>query len=89
MTAQVFRTRRAFITLADTLLVYEPRRSPPQRVSIARAEITEVRLITLAYWSVSVQLDVLAHHRGGVLTISHVGHRTAQRLRAALVSKRF
>ena len=30
------------------------------------------------------RLEALAHHRGGVLTISRMGRRTAERLRTAL-----
>ena len=84
VTARVFRTRRAIITLTDTTLIYEPRRDPHLRVSVARADITEVRLITYAYWRIPVRTDVLVHHRGSLLSIPHVGRRRAERLRAAL-----
>ena len=60
-----------------------------RRVSIARADITEVRLITYAYWFMPPWIEVLVHHRGGTLSIQHVGRRTAQRLREALGSKPF
>jgi hypothetical protein len=65
---RVFKTRRGRITLTDATLIYEPKRDPQRRVSIARADITEVSV----------------RHRGGVLNISHVGRRTAEALRAAL-----
>jgi hypothetical protein len=54
---RVFKTRRGRITLTDATLIYEPKRDPQRRVSIARAGITEV----------------IVRHRGGVLNISHVG----------------
>jgi hypothetical protein len=84
MTARVFRTRRAIITLTDTMLIYELRRDPHQRVSVARADITEVHLVTRRYWFARAWTEVIVRHHGGVLTIPHVGHRTAVRLRAAL-----
>jgi hypothetical protein len=84
VTARVFRTRRAFITLTDTMLIYEQRRDPHQRVSVARTDITEVHLVTRRYWFVRSWIDVIVRHHGGVLTFPHVGRRTAERLRAAL-----
>jgi len=89
VTARVFRTRRARITLTDTLLVYEPKREPQRRVSVARADITEARLITHAYWFTPPWLEVVIHHRGGTLSIPHVRRRTAERLREALGFKPF
>jgi hypothetical protein len=89
VTARVFRTRRAIITLTDTTLIYEPKREPQRRVSIARADITEVRLVTHVYWHMPVRLEVLVHHRGGTLSIPQVGRRTAERLREALGFKPF
>ena len=84
MSTRVFRTRRGRITLTDDLLVYEPKGDLQQRVSVARADITLVRVVTIAYWSVPVRTDVLIHHHGGMLTIPHVGVRTANALRTAL-----
>ena len=84
MATQVFRTRRGRITVTDTMLLYEQKRNPPMSVRVARADITAVRLITHAYWFTPPWLEVLIHHRGGALTIPHVGRRTAERLRAAL-----
>ena len=84
VTARVFRTRRAIITLTDTTLIYEQRRDPPMMVSVARADITEVHLITHAHWYAPTWIEVIVRHRGGVLRIPRVGRRTAERLRAAL-----
>jgi hypothetical protein len=84
VTARVFRTRRAIITLTGTMLLYAPKRRDQQRVSIAREDITDVRLLTRVYWFFPAQIDVLVHHRGGTLTISQAGHRTAEQLRVAL-----
>jgi hypothetical protein len=84
VTARVFRTRRAIITLTDTTLIYEQRGGQHLRVSVARADITEVRLITHAYWHMPIYLEMLVHHRGGALSIPRIGRRTAERLRAAL-----
>jgi hypothetical protein len=84
VTARVFRTRRAIITLTDAKLIYEQRRDPHRRVSVARADITEVHLITRRYWFARAWIEVIVRHRGGVFTIPHVGRRTAERLRAAL-----
>jgi hypothetical protein len=82
MATRVFRTRRGRITFTDETLTYEPKREPPQRV--ARADITLVRVVTIAYWSIPVRTDVLIHHRGGALTIPQVGVRTAEALKRAL-----
>lgn len=84
VTARVFRTRRAIITLTDTTLIYEQKRNPPMMVSIARADITEVHLVTHAHWFTRTWIEMIVRHRGGVLTIRHIGRRTAERLRAAL-----
>ena len=84
VTARVFRTRRAIITLTDTTLIYEPKREPQRRVSIARADIAEVHLVTHAHWFTPTWIEMIVRHRGGVLRIPHVGRRTAERLRAAL-----
>ena len=84
MTARVFRTRRAIITLTDAMLIYEQRRDPHLRRSVARADITEVHLVTHARWFTPTWIEMIVRHRGGVLTIRHIGRRTAQRLRAAL-----
>lgn len=83
-TARVFRTRRATITLTGTTLIYDPKRRDQQRVIVARADITDVRLVTRVYWFIPARSDMLVHYRGGVLTIPHIGRRTAARLRAAL-----
>jgi hypothetical protein len=87
VTARVFRTRRAIITLTDTTLIYEQKRNPPMMVSVARADITEVRVITYAYWFAPAWRNVVVHHRGGVLTIPRIGRRTAERLQKALSSQ--
>ena len=84
VTARVFRTRRVIITLTDTMLIYEPKREPQRRVSVARADITEVHLITHAHWVTPTWIEMIVRHRGGVLTIRRIGRRTAERLRAAL-----
>ena len=84
VTAQVFRTRRAIITLTDTTLIYEPKREPQRRVSIARADITEVHLAPHAHWFTPTWIEMIVRHRGGTLSIPHIGRRTAERLRAAL-----
>jgi hypothetical protein len=84
VTAGVFRTRRAIITLTGAMLIYEPKRRDQQRVSIARADITSVRVVTTVYWFIPARTDMLVHHRDGLLTIPQVGHRTARKLRAAL-----
>jgi hypothetical protein len=80
----VFRTRRAIITVTGTTLIYDPKRRDQQRVIVARADITEVRLVTVAYWFIRARTDMLVHYRGGLLTIPRVGRRTAARLRTAL-----
>jgi hypothetical protein len=84
MSTRVFRARRGRVTLTDDMLTYEPKGDPQQRVRVARADITLVRVVTIAYWAVPVRTDVLVHHRGGALTIPHVGVRTANALRRAL-----
>jgi hypothetical protein len=84
MSTRVFRTRRGRITLTDDMLTYEPKDDPLQRVYVARADITLVRVVTSAYWSVPVRTDVLVHHLGGLLIIPHCGARTARALRKAL-----
>jgi hypothetical protein len=84
MATRVFRTRRGRITLTDETLIYEDKREPQRRVSLARADITEIRIVTRVYWLTPARNDVMAHHRGGVLTISHVGRRTAEALKKAL-----
>ena len=84
MPIRVFRTRRGRITLTDEKLIYEQKREPQWRVDIARADITEVRLITHTYWFTPAWIEVLVHYRGGTLSIPHVGRRTAEALRKAL-----
>jgi hypothetical protein len=84
VTARVFRTRRAIITLTDTLLIYEQGRDPHLRVSVARADIIEVHLVTHHYWLARPWIEMIVRHRGGVLTIARMGRRTAEALRAAL-----
>jgi hypothetical protein len=84
MSTRVFRTRSGRITLTDDMLIYEPKGDPQQRVRLARADITLVRVVTTAYWSVPVRIDVLIHHRGGLLTIPQCGARTAVALRTEL-----
>ena len=84
MATRVFRTRRGRITLTDEALIYEQIRDPHVRVSVARADITEVRIVTYAHWLMPVRIDVLIHHRRGLLTIPRVGRRTAEALRVAL-----
>jgi len=84
-----YSERGAIITVTDTTLVYEPKRRPKLHVRVARADITEVRLITHAYWFTPPWLEVVIHHRGGTLSIPHVRRRTAERLREALGFKPF
>lgn len=84
MATRVFRTRRGRITLTDETLTYEQKRDPPLRVSIARVDITLVRVVTTASWSFPMRTDILIHHRGGLLTIPHCGARTANAVRRAL-----
>ena len=87
MLTRVFRTRRAIITLTDATLIYEMKREPQQRVSVARADITEVHLVTHAHWFTPTWTEMIVRHRGGVLRIHRMGRRTAERLRAALSSR--
>jgi hypothetical protein len=84
MATRVFRTRHGRITLTDTTLTYEEKREPHQLARVARSDITDVRIVTFAYWLTTVRIDVLVHHRGGLLTIPRVGRRTAEALRRAL-----
>jgi hypothetical protein len=84
MTPRVFRTRRGRVTLTDDSLTYTPKGDPQQRVRVARADITLVRVVTTAYWSIPARTDVLVHHHGGLLTIPHCGRKTANALRTAL-----
>jgi hypothetical protein len=84
MATRVFRTRRGRVTLTDDLLTYAPKGDPQQRVQVRRADITVVRVVTTAYWSIPARTDVLVHHHGGLLTIPHCGVRTARALRTAL-----
>jgi hypothetical protein len=84
MSTRVFRTRHGRITLTDETLTYEPKDEPQRRASCARADITEVRIVTYAYWFAPFWIDVVVHHRGGVLTIPRIGHRTARALQKAL-----
>jgi hypothetical protein len=89
MSTRVFRTRRGRITLTDETLIYEYKYERAWRVShgvhsVARADILEVHLVTHAQWYAPTWTEVIVRHRGGVLTISHVGSRTAQALRTAL-----
>jgi hypothetical protein len=79
---RVFKTQRGRITLTDEKLIYEAKREP--QVSVTRADITEVRLIAHANWFSRTWTEVRMHHRGGVLSISYVGQRTARALQAAL-----
>jgi len=83
---QVFRTRRGRITLTDVMLTYEQWGSVQRRVSILRARITEVRLITRVYWFTSPWMEIIVRHGSGTLSIPGVGRRTAERLRATLKS---
>ena len=84
MATPVFRTRRGRITVTDATLIYELKRDPQRCARVARADITEVRLITHAYWFTPAWIEVLVHYRGGILSIPHVGRRTAEALRKAL-----
>ena len=84
MSTRVFKTRRGRITLTDETLTYEPKREPQRRVSCARADITEVRVVTHVYWFAPAWTEMTVRHRGGVLNMSHVGRRTAEALRTAL-----
>jgi hypothetical protein len=84
MSTRVFRTRRGRITLTDETLLYEPTREPQRRVSCARAEITEMRVVTHVYWFAPAWTEITVRHRGGVLHVAHVGRRTANALRRAL-----
>jgi len=84
MSTRVFRTRRGRITLTDEMLIYEEKREPHRRVRLARTDITEIRIVTRVYWLTPARIDVMAHHRGGVLTIPRVGRRTAEALKKAL-----
>lgn len=81
MATRVFRTRRGRITLTDDMLIYEPRRDPQRRVSCARAEITEVRVVTHVYWFTPAWTEITVRHHEGVINIPHVGRRTAEALR--------
>jgi hypothetical protein len=84
MSTRVFRTRRGRITLTVETLIYEEKREPHRCVSLARTEIIEIRIVTRVYWLTPARIDVMSHHRGGVLTISRVGRRTAEALKKAL-----
>jgi hypothetical protein len=84
MTTRVFRTRRGRITLTDQTLINEEKGEPQRRVRVLRADISDVRIVTYAYWRMPVRIDALIHHRRGLLTIPRVGRRTAEALRAAL-----
>jgi hypothetical protein len=85
MSTRVFRTRRGRISLTDETLTYEEKREPHRRVSLAaRTDITEIRIVTRVYWLTPARIDVMAHHRGGMLTIPRVGRRTAEALKKAL-----
>ena len=86
VTARVFRTRRAIITLTDTTLIYEQKRNPPMMVSVARADITEVACHLCVLVRPCLE-KLVVHHRGGVLTIPRIGRRTAERLQKALSSQ--
>jgi hypothetical protein len=83
---QVFRTRRGRITLTDVMLTYEQWGSVQRRVSILRARITEVRLITRVYWFTPPWTEIIVRHSSGTLSIPGMGRRTAEQLRAALKS---
>jgi hypothetical protein len=84
MATRVFRTRRGRITLTDETLTYEPKGEPERRVSCARADITEVRVVTHVQWFAPAWTELLVRHRGGVINISRVGRRTAEALKSAL-----
>jgi hypothetical protein len=76
--------RGAIISVTGSMLMYEPKRRDQQRVSIERADITEVRFLNRVNWFFPPQIDVLVRHRHGLLTIPQVGLRMAEKLRAAL-----
>jgi hypothetical protein len=59
MSTRVFTTRRGRITLTDDMLIYGPKREPQLLVRVARADVTLVRVVTSAYWSIPVRTDVL------------------------------
>jgi hypothetical protein len=81
---RVFRTRRGRITLTDDTLVYDQTRGTPRNDRILRTDIAGVHLITHVHMFTPVWVEVLVLLRNGVLTIPHVGPRTARRLQKAL-----
>jgi hypothetical protein len=84
MRTRVFKTRYGRITVTDETFVYEEKGNSQRRVSIARADITKVRLVIHQIWVAGSWTDVIVRHSGGILSISRVGNRTAQRVRKAL-----
>jgi hypothetical protein len=89
MSTRVFRTRRGRITLTDESLIYEHKYDRPWRVShrlysLARTDITEIQLVNHVHLFTPTWTEVRVLHRGSVLTISHVGRRTAEALEKAL-----
>ena len=85
MRSRVFKTRYGRIMLTDQTFTYNEKRDAQQQsVSITRADITKVRLVTHQVWFAGSWTEVIVRHNGGTLSISPVGHRTAQRVRKAL-----
>jgi hypothetical protein len=89
MSTRVFRTRRGRITLTVESLIYEHKYDRPWRVShrlysLARTHITEIQLVNHVHLFTPTWTEVRVLHRGSVLTISHVGRRTAEALKKAL-----
>lgn len=71
MATQVFSTRRGRITLTDERLTSEPRREPERRISCARVENMEVRVVTHMYWIAPAWTDITIRHGGGALYFTH------------------
>ena len=84
MRTRVFKTRYGRITVTDETFVYEEKGDSQRRVSIARADITKVRLVIHQIWVAGSWTEVIVRHNGGTLSISRVGNRTAQRVRKAV-----
>jgi hypothetical protein len=89
MSMRVFKTLRGRIILTDETLTYEDNYERPWRVShrvrtVARADITEVHVITHVHWFAPTWVEIIVRYTGGVLNMKHVALRTAEGLRATL-----
>ena len=81
---RIFKTQRGRITLTDENLIYEQKREPQWLMFIVRADITEFHLVVHAPWYAPTWIEMIVRHRGGALSIPHVGQRAAHTLRKAL-----